>query len=382
MKKIIILNAGSSSLKYKLYDLSGQGLALDKSGEINSIGLPDGPKNHKIALDLIFQGFGHSKGFLSDIPSLIAIGHRVVYGGQKYSKPTLVTEQLIASLKEFNQLAPLHNPPILEVMQTVLHASREKVHRHVANYAVFDTMFYQDLPELAKVYALPYEYYEKKGIERFGFHGISHKNTFRQAQKKYRRVDKMISIHLGAGASITAIKNGRAIETSMGFTPQEGLIMSTRCGDIDAGIITYLMREYKLNETQISRILNHESGILGVSNISSDMRDILYVAGYEVEDSNYEPSGTIQTMPEIYTKKAKFTIDLYAYRIKKYIGAYYALLGGLDILAFTGKIGYGSSVIRQKITQGLNHILKNAKIIRVLPDEELQIAEEIKKLID
>ncbi len=379
MKRILIFNAGSSSLKYKLFSLNDEdNLVLEKKGEVSKIGTDEGPKNHKMALSLLFQGFGQQHGFLNKIQDLVAIGHRVVHGGSKYQQTTLITQDVISDLKKYDKLAPLHNPPILEVMQQIYNVSGTKEHRAIPNYAVFDTSFYADLPEVTNIYPIPYHFHSEDGIERFGFHGLSHKNALNSTKELLKNKFKtLISVHLGAGSSITAINDNKAIDTSMGYTPNEGLMMATRCGDIDPGIILYLMQHKKMDVEEMSELLNSQSGLLGISEVSSDMKDLLYLAGYRVEDNTYQVPTRIKSLPEIYRKKSKLAIDMFIYRIKKYIGAYDAILVKTDVLVFTGKIGVGSSLIRNMIIEGMDHVLKGTKIIVVKTDEELQIAKEI-----
>lgn len=379
MKRILIFNAGSSSLKYKLFafDEQNKQITLEKSGEVDKIGTAEGPKNHTLALSILFEGFGLRSGFLQKIQNLAAIGHRVVHGGANHQNIEIVNDKLISGLSQLNHLAPIHNPPIIEVMQRVFQSGQVTDHRTIPNYAAFDTAFYADLPMVASIYPIPYSYYEVDKIKRYGFHGLSHKNALEAIEDKFGKLRSMISIHLGAGASITAIKNSLPVDTSMGFTPMEGLMMGTRCGDIDPGIILHLMKSKKMNAAEISNLLNFESGILGISGIVSDMKDLLYIAGYEVEDPNYSPSNKIINLPQIYKTKAKLAIEMFVYRIKKYIGAYNAILGNTDALAFTGKICCGSSIIRKMILQDMGHILGHTKILIVDTDEELQITKEI-----
>lgn len=378
MKRILVFNAGSSSLKYKLFIIDNNEIKLEKHGEVDRIGTIAGPKNHTLALSILFQGFGRQEGFLSKIDNLVAIGHRVVHGGVKYRQVQIVTKDLINDLQGYNDLAPLHNPPIIEVMKDVFKNSGRAGHRDIPNYAVFDTGFYSELPEVAKVYPLPFYLLKDEGIKRYGFHGISHHHAYVTVKKMLgNKFNNMISIHLGAGSSVTAIKDGKAVDTSMGFTPLEGLMMSTRAGDLDPGIILYLMKKMKFNYDDLTNLLNRESGLKGISEISGDMKDLLYLAGYKVEDSKYQPSPRIATLPTIYQNKARLAIEMYIYRIKKYIGSYYAILGGMDVLVFTGKIGAGSGVIRDLVLTDLTHLTDDAKIMVVATDEELQIAREI-----
>jgi acetate kinase len=382
MDKILVFNAGSSTLKYKLFEYDGKNSLYEiQSGFVDRIGLDSGPKSHKVALSLIFQGIGTTVKGLSGIPGLRAIGHRVVHCGDKYNKTTLVTEDVINTLKEYNLLAPLHNPKIIEVMEQVLDQSGKSGHRPIPNFAVFDSVFYKDLPKVTKIYPLPYEYYEKYGVKRFGFHGISHQYVVENILKRHPSAKKIITIHLGSGSSITATLNKNPIDTSMGFTPLEGLMMVTRSGSIDAGIIHYLIERKFLTHREVDPMLNFESGMVGVTGLKTDILDFLNIAGYKIEVENYKPKIHPKNLSKNQIERVKLALDMYTYRIKKYIGEYYAVLGGIDVLAFTGKVGFGSSVIRDKTLDGLEHITKCAVIEAIETDEEYQIAREILKVM-
>ncbi len=382
MKKILVFNTGSSSIKYKLFEFSDQNhLSVLKRGLIDRIGLPNGPKNHIHALSLIFQGIGSSVSGLSGIPDLVAIGHRVVHCGDKYNKTTIIDKNVIKLLRNYNLVAPLHNPRILEVMKNILDNSGRKGHRDIPNYAVFDSVFYKDLPSVTKIYPLPYEYYQRYGIQRFGFHGISHQYVTENILNRYPMAKRIISIHLGAGSSMTATCDGKPIDTSMGFTPLEGLMMVTRSGNIDTGIVHYLIEKKYLGHRQVDKMLNFESGMVGITGLEADMMDFLHIAGYKVEDANYKPRIDVEKLDKQTIDRVKLALEMYVYRVKKYIGEYYAILGGLDVLVFTGKIGFGSSVIRNKILKDMNHIVCNSCIEAIETDEEIQIAKEILKII-
>lgn len=382
MKKILVFNTGSSSIKYKLFSFNEKKeLNVLKKGFIDRIGQPYGPKNHTHAMSLIFQGIGSSVEGLSGIPELVAIGHRVVHCGDKYDKTTQIDKNVISTLKDYNLVAPLHNPKILEVMQEILNNSGKSGHRDIPNYAVFDSVFYKDLPKVTKLYPLPYKYYEEYGIQRFGFHGISHQYVTENILARHQKAKKIITIHLGAGSSISAMIDGKPIDTSMGFTPLEGLMMVTRSGNIDAGIIHYLIERKYLSHKQVDAMLNFESGMVGVSGLNTDMMDFLNIAGLKVEDENFKSKIDPTTLDKDTIERTKLALDMYVYRVKKYIGEYYAILGGLDVLAFTGKIGFGSSIIRNRILKGLEHITCNTCIEAIETDEEVQIAKEILKVI-
>lgn len=383
MKRILVFNAGSSSIKYKVFRVDEHNkLEVDQKGGISSIGLANGPKSHKIALNLLFQGFGWRKGQLSQLEDLTAIGHRGVHGGTLFQQTTLIDKKVIGELKKYNKLAPLHNPIILDIVSAIFNNSGKGGHRKIPNYLVFDTEFYHQLPDVAKIYPIPYSFYEKHHIRRFGFHGISHEHVLREVEEKYPIAKKIISIHLGAGSSITAINNNQVVDTSMGFTPMEGLMMTTRSGDIDPGIIFYLMREFRMSYRKVENMLDNQSGIKGIVDITSDMKDLLYLAGYEVEDDSYTPHNKIVSLKKEYSERAKLALEIFCYKIKKYIGAYWAILEGVDIIAFTGEVGYGSSSIRKLILNKMDKLIDQVKIISVPTDEEYLIAKKVLREIN
>lgn len=383
MSKILVFNTGSSSLKYKLFDLDQESnsLALIKQGEVECIGTNEGPKNHRVALDILFKGFGRYEGFLNKIDDLVAIGHRVVHCGDEYNETVQVNEKVIKTLEKYSLNAPLHNPKIIEVMRAILAKSGRAGHRNIPNYAVFDSVYFRNLPKVSKIYPLPYYFYQDYKIQRYGFHGISHRATVENVLSKYPDSKKIISLHLGQGSSAAAILDGKPVDTSMGFTPLEGIMMMTRSGDIDAGIIHWLIENNIIKHPDVDRILNFESGLKGISGLECGMRDLLHLAGYKVDDPNFESSIDPATVEPLSLEKIKLAIEMYIYRIVKYIGAYYAILGGLDVLAFSGKIGAGSSEIRKLITDKIAHLIPNTKIVLASPSEELQIAKEIIPLI-
>lgn len=382
MYKILVFNVGSSTIKYKIFEFEKKNDIYEiQSGFVDNIGLEFGPNNHAHALSLIFKGISLSHRGLCGIPGLIAIGHRVVHCGDSFEKTTRIDEDVIKSLKKFNLVAPLHNPKIIEVMEQVIKHSGKSGHRAIPNYAVFDSVFYKDLPKVAKIYPLPYKYYQEYGIKKFGFHGISHQYATENILSRHKNAKKIITIHLGAGSSITASVAGKPIDTSMGFTPLEGLMMVTRSGNIDAGIIHYLIELGYLSHKEVDNVLNFESGMVGITGLKSDMTNFLNIAGYKVEKENFKPSISPASLSKDTIERVKLAIDMYVYRIKKYIGEYHAILGGIDVLAFTGKIGYGSSVIRKMVIDKMDHILKHTVVEAIETDEELQIAKEIIKVI-
>ncbi len=348
--KILVINSGSSSIKYKLFEMPLQ--RLISKGTIDHIG-EDGSKfkNHYSGLKLILQ----------EIKSVDAVGHRVVHGAEKFKKPTLVDQSVIKGIKKCCAIAPLHNPANLAGILAC-----QKLLPGVKQVAVFDTAFHQSIPEHAYIYGLPYDYYQKLGIRKYGFHGTSHEYVAQEASrilKKPLSKLKLITCHLGNGCSITAIDKGSSVDTSMGFTPLEGLVMGTRCGDTDPALITHIMRKKRIDTKEMDRILNKESGLKGISGISNDAR----VLEEKAKSGN---------------KRARLALDIFVYRIRKYIGAYLAVLCGLDALVFTAGIGENDTTIRDRICQGLFTCLeKKAKILVIPTNEELMIARQTFKLL-
>ena len=346
---ILILNCGSQSIKWKLFD---KNLRLKKKGSkevFSTFGGPAEGWNSKNYQKILTEELNKLKK-----ENIKVIGHRVVHGGGKFTKPTLLTAGSLKTLEQFNKLAPLHNPfNVLGVKVS------QKIFPQAKQVAVFDTEFFADLPLQSAIYPLPEKIREKYGFKRFGFHGISHeyvaKEGARIIRKSFNKL-KIITCHLGGGASIAAIRNGRAIDTSMGFTPMEGVVMLTRSGNVDPGIILRLAED--MDVQKLDFILNQESGIKGICGLS-DMRDVLKA----VKRGN---------------RKAKFALEIFVYSIQKYIGAYFAILAGCDLLIFTGAIGSGSAKIVNMICKDLL-ILKNTKVLSIKTDEELAIAQKIKK---
>jgi acetate kinase len=338
---ILVLNCGSQSIKWKLFRRQDLKLLLEGGKSVF---------NSNNFEEILFKEVSKLKNKYLD--KIQTIGHRIVHGGEKFRKPTKITRQVLKELEKFNQLAPLHNPFNILGIKVA-----KKVFPKVPQIAVFDTEFYKDLPEKAFLYPLPEKIRKKYKFRRFGFHGISHEYAVEEAARRIKkplRKLKIISCHLGGGSSITAIKNGKAIDTSMGFTPMEGLIMMTRPGDIDSGIVLELVDKFSLKK--IYKMLNFESGLKGICG-DGNMLEVLKRAKQD-------------------NKKAKIALDLFVYRIQKYIGAYFAILGGCDLLIFTGTIGFFSAKIRNMICRDLT-ILKNTKILTIKTDEELSIAQKI-----
>ena len=347
--KILVINCGSSSIKYKLFTMPQRTL-LEK-GIIEHIGEEGSAiKDHTAGLKIILQKIG----------KVDAVGHRVVHGEEKFIKPVIINDEVIREIKKSCAIAPLHNPANLAGIL----ACKELLPK-VKQVAVFDTSFHQSLPEYAYLYGLPYQFYKKYGIRKYGFHGTSHEYVALEAARKLKKPLsklKLITCHLGNGCSIAAINKGKSIDTSMGFTPLEGLIMGTRCGDIDPALVGYLMEKENLSIKEVNHILNYESGLRGISGLSNDMRILENKASQN-------------------DRRAKLAISMFVYRIRKYIGSYLAVLGGCDAIVFTAGIGENQKNIRRRITQGLFDYLKRKPKILVIPtNEELMIAQKTYEL--
>lgn len=344
---ILVLNSGSSSIKYKLFDMQENSERLLDKGLVERIG--DKIPGHKEGVNFILDKVG---------PKIDAVGHRVVHGGDRFSKSVLIDDNVIKAIKDFIELAPLHNPPSLLTIN-----ESKKILSGIPHVAVFDTAFYYDMPECAYFYAIPYKFYEKYKIRKYGFHGTSHRYVSWEASRILKRPFdelRLITCHLGNGCSITAVKNGKAIDTSMGFTPLEGLVMGTRSGDLDPAIIPYIMEKENIDVTQVVEMLNKKSGLLGVSELTNDMRELMLA-----KDSN---------------KKVKLALDIFAYRIKKYVGAYIGVMSGCDAIIFTGGIGENNPCLVQEISK--SSISKNTKILIIPTDEELMIARDTYRIAE
>jgi acetate kinase len=346
-EKILVINCGSSSLKYSFFDTNDD--SRNANGAIERIGLDKtrlkhrGPKG-EVKKDLPKGDFAAAfkamtaeltskeTGVISGAGEVSAVAHRLVHGGEKFTEGTLITDDILAEMEKLNPLAPLHNPVMVAGIKEM-----RRLYPSVPHVAVFDTAFHHTLPAHAFLYGIPYELYEKKAVRRYGFHGSSHNYVaLRAAQFLKRRPNelRLVSCHLGNGSSLCAVDHGRSIDTSMGFTPLEGMIMGTRSGDVDPGVIGFLERD-GLTSAQIDEMLNKKSGLLGLSGVSSDMREILTAA----DQGN---------------RRALLALKAFCYRVRKYIGAYVASLGGLDAVIFTGGIGHGSAVVRALALQGLD----------------------------
>ncbi len=348
--KILVLNSGSSSIKYQFYDMPREVVlakgSIEKIGEVGS-----NIRDHQTGLGFI----------LHSVKNVNAVGHRVVHGGEDFTKPTLISPSVTKRIESYVKLAPLHNPPNLEGIYAC-----NKLLRNVPQVAVFDTAFHQTIPEYAYLYGLPFEYYSRFKIRKYGFHGTSHHYVSVQAAKILKRPLrklKLIVCHLGNGCSITAVKNGCSVDTSMGFTPLEGVLMGTRTGDMDPAVVTFLERRLRISPEQVDNILNKKSGLLGLSGISNDIRKI----------SSAAKRGNI---------RAKIAQEVFIYRIKKYIGAYVCILNGVDAIIFTAGIGENKKDFRDRITNGLHLFLKRPpKIMVIHTNEELMIARQTHELL-
>lgn len=346
--KILILNSGSSSLKFELFQARKKSLTSLYKGHCDNHGKPI--RNFHAAVLRAVKALPAG--------DIAVVGHRVVHGGERYTKPTLVTAPVLKTIKKLFPLAPLHNPPSYACIQAA-----QRIFPNAKHIAVFDTAFHHTMPEKAFLYGIPYAMQKNYGIRRYGFHGISHEYVFQEARKKLglKKTRRTITCHLGNGSSLAAILNGKVIDTSMGFTPLEGIPMGTRPGDIDPGIIFFLLKQ-GFSAAEIENIFQKKSGLLGVSEISGDMRDIW--AAYKKKN-----------------KKALLALDWFAYRIAKYIGAYTAALGGLDCLIFTGGIGEHADYLHKRVGAYLKSLPKHKTLV-IQTDEEKKIAQECARLLN
>ena len=353
--KIFVLNSGSSSIKYKLFSYQ-KNMSLIAEGMVENIM----NNRHNIALKKIEQELIDKK-IVEDFDDLDAIAHRVVHGGSVFTKPTFINSSVIKQIENMIPLAPLHNPANLLGIKAL-----SKIAPNIPQIAFFDTAFHQTMPELSYRYALPLEYYEEMNIRRYGFHGISHQYLLKESAKLLNKpVEQcnIITLHLGNGASITAIKNGKSIYTSMGFTPLEGLVMGTRVGDIDAGILLYLEEERGFSAKEINHLLNHESGLKGISG-TNDMRKIIY----KMKKGD---------------KSSSLAFHIFCLQIKKYIGSYIALIGKVDAIVFSGGIGENSKEVRDEVCKNMEHLgisLNNIFVIKT--NEELEMAREVSLMLN
>lgn len=396
---ILVLNCGSSSVKYKLINVDDKKTLAE--GGVEKIGipgsflkfrLPDGskkvieeviPDHRKAIMDILNILTDPTYGCISSFKEIDAVGHRVVHGGEKFNKSVLINDEVIEKIKECYDVAPLHNPVNMAGIDAIT-----ELMPGVPQVAVFDTAFHQTMPAEAYMYALPYELYTKYSVRRFGFHGTSHRYVARRVCDflgvPYEN-QRIITCHIGNGGSITAVKDGKSIDTSMGLTPVEGLMMGTRVGDVDPGALTFIMDKEHLDTKQLSNLINKKSGVLGISGISSDMRDI----DAAIAEGN---------------ERAKLALDMYIYRIIKYIGAYTAVLNGVDIIVFTGGVGENQQPLRKAVCEHLSYLgvkiddAVNAlsrgeekvisaadskvKVVVIPTDEELMIARDTEAIVN
>lgn len=396
--KILVINCGSSSLKYQVIDMDGE--ILLAKGLVERIGM-DGSvithekkdaakwknetpmKDHSDAIAQVLAALVDPEhGVIKDMSEIGTVGHRVVHAGEKYAHSVLINDDVIAALEECTELAPLHNPPNLLGI-----AACQKLMPNTPMVGVFDTAFHQTMPPESYIYALPYEYYTDLGIRRYGFHGTSHKYVAQRAAAILNNnLDdmKLITCHLGNGASVSAIKRGKCIDTSMGFTPLEGLVMGTRCGDLDPAIVTYIREKLDLDQGVANEILNKKSGVLGISGISSDFRDLEKAA----EEGN---------------ERAQLAIKVFVHRVRFYIGAYIAEMNGVDAIVFTAGVGENDIQMRDLICNDLGNLgikldlVKNkvrgqecvisrddsrVAVVLIPTNEELMIARETKDIVE
>lgn len=350
--KVLVINCGSSSLKYQVLDMDGENLLakglverIGMDGSVithTKIGNEDKWKNevpmptHKEAIEQVLNAIVDPEhGVLKDMSELGAVSHRVVHGGERYANSVLIDEEVLTHLDELSKLAPLHNPANILGIRAC-----QKLMPNTPMVAVFDTAFHQTMPAESYIYALPYEFYEKYGVRRYGFHGTSHKYVADRAAKMMNvSLDdmKLITCHLGNGASVSAIKRGKCIDTSMGFTPLEGLVMGTRCGDIDPSITTFISEKEHLSAEEMNEVMNKKSGVLGISGISSDFRDIEAAA----EEGN---------------ERAQLALKVFAHKVRAYIGAFIAEMNGLDALVFTAGVGENDIAMRDIICNDLGNL--------------------------
>ena len=398
---ILVLNCGSSSIKYQVIDMTDASGKLLAKGLVERIGLPEGDLTHKpvgktpfelhqpipdhtTGIKLVLEALTDPlHGVIASLDEVKAVGHRVAHGGEYFPASCLVTEDVKAKIQSLCQIAPLHNPASLEGINAV-----EKVLPGIRQVTVFDTSFHQTIPAVNYMFALPYEYYEKYRVRKYGFHGTSHRYVSRRACEflnlPYEK-QRIITCHIGNGGSITAIKDGKSVDTSMGLTPVEGLMMGTRCGDVDAGALVFIQEKEGLDYKGVSSLINKKSGVLGISGVSSDMRELLAACAAGNE-------------------KAILAEKMYYYRIKKYIGAYAAALGGVDIILFTGGVGENQMECRREVCKDMEFMgieldndvnakvrgeeavistpASKVKVVVIPTDEELLIASDTMDILN
>ena len=395
---ILVLNCGSSSVKYKLIDTASEAVLAE--GGVEKIGLPDGFLKYKLAdgskavrelglvdhrgavkavLDILTDP---ELGCISSYSEIGAVGHRVVHGAEKFSKSVLLTDEVIRQVKDCYDLAPLHNPANVTGIEAV-----EEILPGIPQVGVFDTAFHQTMPAKSFMYALPYRFYTEDGVRRYGFHGTSHRYVSQRVCEILGadiNNSRIITCHIGNGGSITAVLNGKSVDTSMGLTPTEGLMMGTRVGDVDPGALTFIMKKHGMSADELQKVINKESGVAGITEISSDMREI-------------------EAADKAGNERAHLALEMYEQRIIKYIGAYAAEMGGVDIIVFTGGVGENQTGVRSnvcrplafmgvKIDEALNDVTRGTetvistddsrvKVVVVPTDEELMIARDTAALV-
>ena len=396
--KILVLNSGSSSVKYKLIDTETEKSLAE--GGVEKIGLPDGflkykrkdgskaivelgKTDHKGSIEAILKMLTDPlEGCIKNYAEIEAVGHRVVHGGEKFSGSVLIDDAVKEKVRECYDIAPLHNPANMVGIEAI-----EALMPGVPQVGVFDTAFHQTMPAKSFMYALPYKYYKEDGVRRYGFHGTSHRYVSQRVCEILGvdiKTQRIITCHVGNGGSITAVEFGRSIDTSMGLTPTEGLMMGTRVGDVDPGALTYLMTKHNLSAEQLQKVINKESGVAGVTEISSDMREI-------------------EAAVNAGNERAKLALDMYEQRILKYVGAYAAEMGGVDIIVFTGGVGENQTGVRENVcaplafmgveidrelnarTRGTETVISTpsskVKVVVVPTDEELMIARDTRDIV-
>ncbi len=395
--KVLVINTGSSSLKYQLIDMDNESVLAkglcDRIGiegsylkhakaEGDAVIVESPMPDHKVAIGKVLEALTDKEmGVIADMSEIDAVGHRVVHGGESFSKSVLIDEKVMQAIRDCIELAPLHNPPNIIGIEAC-----QQLMPNTPMVAVFDTAFHQTMPAKSYIYAVPYEAYEKYGVRKYGFHGTSHKYVSAKAAEflgKPLEELKMITCHLGNGSSICAVKNGKAMDTTMGFTPLDGILMGTRSGSIDPAILTFLMGKEGMDAKAMDNYLNKKSGVLGVSGVSSDFRDLDKAA----EEGN---------------ERAQLALDMFTYRVTKYIGEYAAAMNGVDVILFTAGVGENNPILRKDVCAGLTYLgveideqannrrggvfefstpNSKVKVLVVSTNEELAIARDTKQVL-
>ena len=379
---VLVLNCGSSSIKYQVIDINEQSDALLAKGLVDRIGLPEGIFTHKptgkdkfekhmpiadhtVGISLVLEALTDAThGVISDLSEVKAVGHRVAHGGEFFQSSVIVDEQAKENIRSLFEIAPLHNPANLEGILSI-----DKVLPGIPQVAVFDTSFHQTIPAINYLYALPYEYYEKYRVRKYGFHGTSHKYVAKVGAEMVGldfEISKIVTCHIGNGGSVTAVLNGKSYDTSMGFSPLDGLVMGTRCGQVDASAVTYIGEREGMSYADLNSMMNKKSGVLGMTGLSSDMRDI---------DAAYDAGN----------EKAIVARDMYYNRVKKFVAEYAAEMGGVDLVIFTGGVGENSADLRRwvcknmefmgiAINDSINDVTRGTNTIISTPDSKVKVA--------